>query len=111
MEKFTSLLFKLNWPPRAVGLGSARPADFVCLFDSGTWVSVPEPRAVARGEGALVRGVWGRVSRGEGRRESRGVGGGMVASRGPLAHVEVGRCLPGVAIGRSGEAWSLEIQG
>ena len=43
METFASLLFKLDWPPRTAGLGSERPADFVCLFDSGTWLSVPEP--------------------------------------------------------------------
>ena len=43
MEKFTSLLFEFDWPPLTVGLGSERPADFVRLFDSGTWFSVPEP--------------------------------------------------------------------
>ena len=43
MEKFSSLLFELDWPPLTVGLGSARPADFVRLFNSGAWFSVQEP--------------------------------------------------------------------
>ena len=43
METFASLLFKLDWLPRTAGVGSERPAVFVYFFDSGTWLSVPEP--------------------------------------------------------------------
>ena len=41
-DTFTLLLLELNWPLRTSGLGSERSADFVCLFDFGTWLSVPK---------------------------------------------------------------------
>ena len=51
---FASHPLKLDWPPRRVGFVSARAADFVCLFASGTWLIVPE-----------TGGVGGRFDRGQ----------------------------------------------